>query len=757
MKILAAAKKRVSVGFKPFSLLCPECRRQLLAETILGDLLESAGAVKLPVKRRSEPLQPVKHDSRLGTTVYKSECYICNQGCDAVVHVKDGFVVRVEGDTSSAVTKGTLCAKGLASKEILYHPERLLYPMKRTGPRGEGKWERITWDTAFDTIVDRLQALEKKHGGESILLATGTNRGWVRYFNRFANAYGKQWIGPGIAQCFYPRMTGQILVLGTNAMENPDYEATKCMLVWGCNPTNTWPVKGMGMMEARRRGSPLIVIDPYFSEAASKASLWLQLRPGTDAALALGMIHVIITESLYDKAFVDKWCDGFQELARRADAYRPEQVEAITWVPAAQIREAARLYAETRPASITQCLSIDQNADTVSTSRSLAMLAAITGNIDVPGGNLIAMLARMAPVADETGTKMLSEEHHGKRLGRKEYPFLAGENCVLTPSAHNHTVWKAMLTGNPYPIKALYCHGSNMLRSYVNTNMVVEAMKKLEFIVVADLFLTETAALADIVLPASSWMERSSVTRNEQTSVNHLHLQRKVVQREDCRTDLAILNELAERLGVGQGMFPTEEDYFNFILKSSGMTFDEFERKGDLYFPQVFRKYESDGFRTPSGKVQLYDERLASLGFDPLPDYLEPSESPVSMPEMAEEYPLIITTGGRVPVFRHSELRNIEVLREITPVLCLSIHPDTAHSLGINDGDAVIIESPRGSMEAKAGLTDGIDPRVVQVPSHWPGKNNVNLIMDNEQCAPMIGSVQLRCQLCRVRKNEFLV
>ena len=349
--------------------------------------------------------------------------------------------------------------------------------MRRTGPRGKGNWERITWEAAFDTIVDRLQSIEKQYGKESILLATGTNRGWVRYFNRFANAYGKQWIGPGIAQCFYPRMTGQILVLGTNAMENPDYEATKCMMVWGCNPTNTWPVKGMGMMEARRRGAQMIVVDPLFSETASKADLWLQLRPGTDAALALGMIHVIITEGLYDQAFVDRWCEGFQELATRVDAYRPERVEAITWVPAAQIREAASLYAKTRPASITQCLSIDQNADTISTSRSLAMLAAITGNIDVPGGNLITMLAKMAPVADETGTKMLSEEHHDKRLGRKEYPFLAGENCVLTPSAHNHAVWKAMLTGKPYPIKALYCHGSNILRSYVNTNMVAEALK----------------------------------------------------------------------------------------------------------------------------------------------------------------------------------------------------------------------------------------------------------------------------------------
>jgi anaerobic selenocysteine-containing dehydrogenase len=625
--------------------------------------------------------------------------------------------------------------------------------MKRSGARGEGKWQRITWDEAFDTIVDHFHSIERQYGSESIVLATGTNRGWVRYFNRFANAYGKQWTGPGIAQCFYPRITGQMLVLGTNAMENPDFNDTRCMIIWGCNPTNTWPVKGLGMMDARRRGARMIVIDPVFSEAASKADLWLQLRPGTDAALALGMLHVVIVEGLYDSPFVSKWCTGFDALAKRVEEYPPEKVEQTTWVPADLIREAARLYATSKPASITQCLSIDQNADTISTCRSIAMLAGITGNIDVPGGNLITMLGKMAPVPDETGTRFLMAEQHAKRLGKDKYPLLAGEKCVLAPSAHNHAVWTALLTGQPYPVKAIYCHGSNMLRTYVNTNMVSEALKNLEFFAVADLFLTETAAVADIVLPAASWMERSSVTRNEQTSIDHLHLQQKVVQRGVSRSDLVILNELAQRLGFGDRMFPTEEAYFDFALKSSGLTFDEFKQRGGVTFLQAYRKYESDGFRTPSGKVHLYDERLAALGEDPLPSYREPSESPVSTPELAREYPLIITTGGRVPVFRHSELRNIPVLREIVPELMASINPETARALGINDGETVIVESPRGNMEAKVQVTEGIDPRVIQVPSHWPGINNVNLVMDNEKCAPMIGSAQLRCQLCRVRKK----
>ncbi len=751
--ILKIAGKKGLTDQGPTLSLCVKCRRQQFAEQLLGDRLEEGGRHRPPLNRRHERLRPVRKDSRLGTTVYKTECFICNQGCDAAVHVKDGVVVRVEGDPGSEVTRGTLCAKGLASREILYHPDRVLYPMRRAGARGEGKWQRMSWDEALDTIVDRLRSIEEAYGEESILLATGTNRGWVRYFNRFANAYGKQWMGPGIAQCFYPRITGQMLVLGTNAMENPDNNGTRSMLIWGCNPTSTWPVKGMGMMEARRRGARMIVIDPVLSEAASKADLWLQLRPGTDAALALAMLHVIIKEGLYDRTFVERWCSGFDELAARVEEYSPERVEAITWVPAGRIRDAARLYGGMRPSSITQCLSIDQNADTISTSRAIAMLAAVTGNIDVPGGNLITMLAKMAPVTDETGTAMLSKEHHETRLGRAQYPFLAGEACVLTPSAHNYTVWKAMLTGHPYPIKAVYCHGSNMLRTYVNTNMVADALKKIDFLVVADLFLTETAQIADVVLPAASWMERSSVTRNEQTSINHLHLQQKVIQRGECRSDLAILNELARRLGFGDRMFPSEEAYFDFVLQSSRLNFEAFREQGVVTFPQRFKKYETGGFRTPSGKVHLYDERLADLGFDPLPGYREPSESPVSNPALAEEYPLIITTGGRVPVFRHSELRNIPILREIVPEPEASVHPETAKALGIAHGETIVVESTRGSMEAKAFVTEGIEPRVIQVPSHWRGINNVNRVMDNEACAPMIGSAQLRCQLCRVRKK----
>lgn len=735
--------------------ICPECRMEKFSRELVGTVINKINTAKPLPKRRSEGIQPVKYDPRTDSTVYKSECFICNSGCDAAVFVKNGRVIKVEGDVSSPVTKGTLCSKGLSSVDMLYQPERLLHPLKRVGERGEGKWQRISWDEALDTITRRLREIEDKYGKEAVGLATGTSRGWISYYFRFANAFGRQQIGPGLAQCALPRITGGMLVTGGGAMECPDYPQTQCMIVWGANPPATWPVKALGMMEAKARGAKLIVVDSALSETAAKADLWLQVRPGTDAALALGMLNIIINEELFDKDFAKQWCLGFEELKERVQAYPPQRVEEITWVPREKIIEAARIYARTKPACITQVLAIDQNADTISTSRAIAMLACLTDNIDVPGGNIFMMPMKVPGLLDgELSRKdFLTKEDHERRLGSKEYPLLAsGESLV--PTAHNATFWKAILTGKPYPIRALYCHGSNIVIAYANTKMVTDAILSLDFFVVADLFMTDTAQLADILLPAATWMERDAVTENLQVSYNNIHLQQKTIEVEECWTNYKILNEMAKRLGFGDRMFPSEEAYCDFLLKPWNMTFQDFKKKGIISVPYSYRKYEERGFKTPSGKIEFYSQKLKDLGFDPLPNYREPTESPFSTPELARKYPLIVTTGGRPPVFRHAELRNIPRLREIVPELRMMIHPKTAGELGIADGDNVVVESPRGDMQAKAALTEGIDPRVVQIPSHWPKINNVNRIMDNENCALMIGGTQLRGQLCRVRRAE---
>lgn len=763
-KIAQVIEEKNLTKFQDALLLCPECRKEAFVQRLVGDNQQRVSGPKYVPRRRSERLQPIKYDGRTDSTVYKSQCWSCNDGCDVSVYVKEGKVIKVEGDVSSPNTRGILCPKGLASRSLIYHPERLRHPLKRVGQRGEGKWQRISWDEALDTIAARVREVEDKYGERSFVFAHGTSRGWFINFIRLANAFHRQWVGPGIAQCFWPRYTAQILLGIYPALECPDIylhpDKTKCMLVWGTNPPNTTPIRAAWMMDAKSLGAKLIVVDPMLSETASKADIWLQLRPGTDAALALGMLNVIISEGLYDHDFVKNWCSGFEELRNRLQEYPLERVAQITWVPKEKIVEAARVFATTKPACVIEWLAIEQNADTISTCMALGMLPAITGNIDVPGGNIFPMRRDVVDwLSSEVNLKdLLTREDHEKRLGSQEFPLLSGKDAWL-PSAHAPTLWRAILSGRPYPVRAMYCQGTNPVLSYANSKLVTEALKSLDFLAVADFFMTPTAELADIVLPVATWMERTAIAQNFQVSYNTVHLQQKAVEVEECRSDYRILSELGGRLGVGDLMFSSEEEFCDFLLEPSGITFEELKKLGAFSVPYTYRKYEKRTFQTPpfrnlhpSDKVELASLKLKELGLDPLPGYKEPTESPTSTPELAREYPLIVTTGRKEAVFRHSEFRNIPVLREIVPDYEVAINPKTAAELGIKQGDPVMVESPRGSIEAKAYLTEGIDPRVVLVPAQWPRNNNGNILLHDEATAPLIGGTQLRCQLCRVRR-----
>ena len=766
-RISEVVKERNLVKFQDALDLCPRCRKEVFAQQMVGNNLKRALGPKYIPRRRSEELEPVRFDSRTGATVYKTECWSCNDGCDASVFVKDGKVIKVEGDASSPTSRGILCSKGLAAKSLVYHPERLRYPLKRVGERGEGKWQRISWDEALDTIVTKLKEVEQRYGKDAVVMSHGTSRGWFIHFVRLANVLHYQWVGPGIAQCFWPRYTAQILLGIFPALECPDVylhpDKTKCMLVWGTNPANTTPIRAAWIMDAKGLGAKMIVVDPLFSETASKADLWLQLRPGTDGALALGMLNVIVNQGLYDQDFVEKWCTGFKELRERVLEYPPEKVERITWVPKEKIVKAARLFATTKPACVVEWLAIEQVPDSMSTCLALAILAVITGNIDVPGGNIFPMPREVVYwlSAEVNRIDLITKEEHEKRLGSKAFPLLAGEDAWLA-SSHAPTLWRAILTGKPYPVRAMYNQGSNPALSYANTKLVIKALKSLDFLAVADFFMTPTAELADIVLPVATWLERSCIAQNFQVSYNTVHLQQKVVDIEECWSDYDIINELGRRFGYGHLMFKSEEDYCDFLLKPSGITFDEFKKMGAISVPYAYKKYEKRGsFRTPefenlhaSNKIELYSHTLKRLGFDPLPSYKEPTESPISTPELAEEYPLIVTTGRKEAVFRHTESRNIPWLREIVPNHETWINPKTAAELGIKQGDPIVIESPRGSIESKAYVTEGIGVGVVLVPAQWPGKNDGNSLLHDEDTAPAIGGTQLRCQLCRVRRAE---
>lgn len=737
---------------------CLDCRRTEFASRLVGENRKPVLAPPLTIPKRSlTGAEIVEKRKRPGEQAFKSCCFFCNSGCDCVVYVKDGRVERVEGDPESPTTLGKLCAKGLASKQVLYHPDRLKTPLKRIGERGSGRWKPISWDIALESIVENFTRIRDRYGPQGVVLATGTNRGWTEVFSRFTNVYKSQWMGPGVAQCFWPRTLGSKLVFGGPALEQADYDNTKCLLVWGVNLPATWPIKAMRMMEAKSRGAPLIVVDPVLSNAAAKADIWLQLRPGTDCALALGMIHVIIDQGLYDTEFVNRWCLGFDQLSRRVKDFTPGHVEAITWVPRDLIIQAATIYATARPASITQCVSIEQNADTISTCRSLNILAAITGNIDVPGGNILPMLKGVVDRDGPSWTKidLWDEEEKSQILGYERFPLLSGSSnfSPTRPTAVPTMVWEAMLTGKPYPVKGLYIHGSNALLAYASSEKVRKAFHNLEFVAVVDLFHTPTTQLADIVLPSATWLERDFVVSSVQVSPDGVHLQQKVCEVGECRSDVTILNQLAQRMGLGY-FFENEQALADYILSPLGMTFEDFKRLKRYHVPIQYRKFEQNGFKTPSGKIELTSSIVARLGGDPIPHYVEPLESPESTPDLAKKFPFILTTGGISPVYRHTELRNVPWLREIDPMLRAHMNDQAGLRLGLKDGDRVTIESPRSQIKVRLRLHPGIDPRVVQVVHGWPNEENVNLLTDNQQMAELVGSTCLRGLLCRVYKEK---
>ena len=694
--------------------------------------------------------------------IVRTRCRMCHNECGVLATVRDEVVRKVEGDPEDPVTGGMMCAKGLAMRQYLYHPDRILHPLRRRGPRGSGSWERIGWEEALTQVAGTLGGFKEKFGPESVGMGTGTYRGWFQVFMRFVNAFGTpNWGEPGMAQCMWPRCNGSALTFGRTgafALKCPDYDNTRCLMVWGENPSATFPFRAGQLVEARSRGAKVIVVDPRYTATAAKADLWLQLRPGTDGALALGMIHVIIEEDRFDREFVAKWCLGFEELRERAREYTPRRAAEITWIPEEKIIQAARMYATTRPASLLAGVTIDQLMESLHVARALTVLIALTGNVDIPGGNYFKPGFGNVEEKELAMADHIPYEKWEARLGFDRYPFLCGPQSTRTPGAHMPSVWDAILTGKPYPVRAMLLGGTNPIVSYANSQVVGAAMRKLEFIAAIDLFMNETVELADVILPAATWLERSELVSGVHSTYDHLLFRQKVIEPlGESRSDVNILSELARRLGFGEYFWKDEDEYLDFLLKPMGMTFADLQKKGFVKVPMRYRKYEEQGFRTPSGKAELYSEAMGKAGFDPLHHYLEPPESPFSTPELTREFPYILTTGGRSPAFFHTEFRQVPWLRSIDPDPLVEINPRTAREKRISEGDWVSVETPRGKIRMRARLTEGIDPRVVSTVHGWPGDSNDNILTDNKICASAIGSTPLRgllATLCRITREE---
>jgi anaerobic selenocysteine-containing dehydrogenase len=539
-------------------------------------------------------------------------------------------------------------------------------------------------------------------------------------------------------------------------MTFPDYDyPPKCLMIWGKNSLQTSSDSPPARFRrAFDKGTRFIVIDPRRISLASRADTWLKPRPGSDGLLALGILHVIINEGLYDRDFVARWTVGFDRLRDFVAAYPPGEVAEITWVPKSQIEQVARMYATTRPAAIQWGNALDQTSNAFQTCRAVAILKAITGNLDMPGGGVfpspLPLLDRANLTLVEDSPRNL-EESIGSR-------FKLAAQANIVPSQES---CRALLEEKPYPLKAGLIFGSNPLLTYANASETYKAFRKLDFLVVADLFMTPTAELADIVLPVAANLEYDALIRHYNCIAAHPKI---VDPPGECLSDLQLMSQIAGRMGHGKYFWKDEAVAINTILQPAALTLEKLAGMGIFYAETQYKKYEAEGFQTPSGKVELFSDQLEGMGIDPLPTYHEPPQTPFGSPELSEEYPLVFTSC-KSPFFFHASHRNIPSLRKRSPEPIAELNPETATKLGLNEGDSVYIETPRGKIRQKLRMNADLDPRVVIVAYGWwfPERGpsdlygwqeaNLNLLTNSSPpYDPAMGTPNLRGLICKVYK-----
>ncbi len=676
-------------------------------------------------------------------------CYMCSNSCPTKIQVRDGKAVKID----IADPRVARCPRWKAQLDFIYHPDRLRYPVKRTGARGKGTWQHISWDEALDSIAGSLQSAKDKYGAESVVFWIAYTKEPRPYFHRLAHAFGSPNYCTESSNCFSgtwiaanltygPEYSG---MAGSSASIEPE---TKCKLVWGSSVMSA-PRAWQENVEAIKRGIKFIVVDPRRTTLASRADIHLQLRPGTDGALALGMMNVIINQDLHDKDFTGKWTTGFGGLQKLVQEYTPERVAEITRVPAAKIREAAILYATSKPAKLhLSGNSTTHHTNGVQNHRAVILLPALTGNFDINGGNRFSTRIT-GKTNDITLHERISKMPPG--VGSRRFPIWTERYREMQSNA----IVDQIESGEPYSIKALFSAGLD-IQFFANSRRMEAALKKLDFIAVTEYFHTPGTQLADIVLPIASWLERPILLTDYMGRAKLIEPAISPVG--ESRTEWDIYAALAQRLGFGELFWNGDfSRCANYILEPLKITLTDLKRYPEgIKLPAVNRPekyYEKEGFPTPSGKVEIACATLADHGLEPLPVYQEPPESPLSRPDLAASYPLVMTSGARVMAYTHSQYRNVPRLRKLMPEPLVDIHPADAHPRGITTGDAVTISTPRGSIRMKARVTGTILPGVVSLPHHWPGEANVNTLVDDENLDPISGFIPCKSQLCQVSKG----
>lgn len=695
---------------------------------------------------------------------------------NAIPNAEPG-VSKVLGDRDHPLSKGYLCVKGKASLDITYSPDRVIYPQRRVGERGSGKWERVSWDEALDDIAARLTRIIEEDGARAVAVQALPPKEYFA-FDIFCDIIGTPtFFKHDSHQCFTPQLMADVLTYG-GLVTYPGFihvDEAEVVVMWGVNLSETNGSKATKVRSAQRhKGAKTIVVDPRPTRSAKEADLWLRIRPGTDAALALGFLNVMISEGLYDAEFVDAWTIGFDELKARVADYTPEKVARITWIPAEQIVAAARMFGEARTAGFYTFIGATMGGNAVAALRLMGFIPALKGNLDKPGFNRMIAQPKMR-LPGYYGRDTSADDVRGlaEQLSADKFPLFAGPNAITTPYPHPRQVVDAILTGEPYPVRALWT-SCNPMVGLEDSYTTLEALKALDLLIVSDLFESPTAHLADYILPITTHLESNAIT--EYTGLNLITARvRAMPPRGEAREEAEPVLDVLQRMGYADKVpVQSYEELLDWRLAPLGMTFAELAEMGSYQNEDVHERYlkgklrpdGEPGFNTPSGKIEFASEKLRAFGYDPLPDFVEPKFSPYSDPETAEDYPYVLVSGTRAVEYYSTLGIQIPYLRNRRPWPGLEMAPETAEALGLEQGDWVRIEAPTTDKTIKraVAIIPGMDPRVMNAEGLWytPGCDDLiegtlevgaNVLTPlTDEVDPICGGSTARCLMCRVVK-----
>jgi anaerobic selenocysteine-containing dehydrogenase len=676
-------------------------------------------------------------------------CRLCSACCPITAEVENGQLLGAQRKSFLPPEKRLVCPKLQAAPEIVYSPRRVLQPLIRKRGAGED-FQVASWDAALDLVAEKFLACKKTHGPEAVAWLRGMAADWGApwdYANRLMNLFGSpNTIGNG-SVCHVARDMAHVYTYG--AMTLPLPKTSKCIVIWGKNDRNTAPGAAEAVLHARQEGAKLIVIDPVRTPFAQIADIWLQIKPGHDGQLAMAMIHEIISQGLYDGDFVRDYCLGFEELKAAAAAYPAADVGPRVWLDPEAIKEAARIYATTKPACIIDGNGIDMQLQVFQITRAVCLLRALTGNLDKDGGDFIPQ-----PVPLKNFQARESRPP-GKEPITQAYPLfnefhetwgLHAQSCLVD----------AILDGTPYPVRMLMVQSGNPAVTMTDASRVRRAFGKLEFMAIIDLFRNQTSQFADVILPASSCFEKTQLNRAYIRN-SPVMLQNQVIDcLGDSWPDWKIVFELARRLGLAAS-FPwqTAEAAIDDQLAPTGLTVELLRQNpgGLRATPLEFAKYRNQGFATPSGKVEFYSERLKQAGHLAVPYQDGNSANPISFVDSLGEDAMIGISGSRNNRFTHTQFHHIQSLLKGDYHGSVDLNPEDARRRTIFPGQWLTITTPRGKVRLPARITESVHPGVVRLAWGWgevDPEANVNNLTDDDRRDPVTGTPSSRTFMCKI-------